>query len=122
MLVANNSSIQSLADVVILNIQHLMDAMATVCKLALQDTKKADRSNRQVAKILKSDAKITHDNLERLLKDVSAQNNQLIELLRIFNILLPAERINSSMDTSDIEMAPKLTSTPKAKNADKVKI
>lgn len=122
MLVADNSSMKSLADMVILNIQHLMDAMATVCKLALQDTKKADRANRRVAKILQSDAKITHDDLDRLLQNVSAQNDQLIELLRIFNILLPAERINSGMNALDTEMIPTLTSTPKAKNTSKVKI
>ena len=99
------------SDVVILNIQHLMDSMTNVFKLALEDSSKAPRLQRRAAKLLQESAKISHANLEKALIHQSTSTREVIDLLVIYHIIVPAERINSN-DATDT-MSPRQTSTPK---------
>ena len=113
LLVNNVQLTGKFSDFVILNVQHLMDAMTTVCQLAIQDSSKAPRIQRRTAKILQESAKISHENLVKVLAGPSARVDEIIQLLIIFNILYPAERVNNSEKANS--MVPCQTSTPKSK-------
>lgn len=113
LLVTKEESIGRFSDLVIINIQHLMDCMTNVFKLALDDSSKAPRLQRRAAKSLQESAKISHEDLKKALADTPAPADDVIELLAIYHVVVPAERINTS-DKVDL-MVPCQTSTPKRK-------
>ena len=103
------------SNLVILNVQHLMDAMTSVFKLAREDSSKAPRLQRRTSKLLKESAKISHEDLKKVLVDSSAPAEEVIELLVVFHIIVHAERINKN-GVGDA-LIPCQSSTPKAKTS-----
>ena len=92
-----------------------MDGMTSVFKLAVNDSSKAPRLQRRAAKCLQESAKISHEDLKMALADVPAPADDIIELLTIYHVIVPAERINSSEKVDS--MVPFQTSTPKRKTS-----
>ena len=103
-----------LKDLVILNPQHLVDAMALVCNLA----KSNERSERQSSQILRQSSRVNLTTLENILEPFHAPTELLVDLLRAFNVLCPIPSPKSS-NCSDISQfkaeEPVACSTPKAK-------
>ena len=89
--------------------------MTVVCQLTSEaSVLKYVPRHRKIAKLLQTDAKIFHKDLETVTEKCLAPKDQLIDLLKIFNILLPAARINVKKEFSP---PPDSTSTPKGKQA-----